>query len=209
MVTLGFFVVLPIVWQLPICFITAELATTFQVRFRSSRESCRCVGTCVEDSIAARQSTPFRRAAQCAYGVPPPKQKKRVPDPDGFVFLYAQQTPPRSTPGSSRVASLNAGPPRQHRVGIRSVRPPVGFHRRGLVLGHIFSRQRPVPAHHRRFYRANGHAALGVRVRLYCGAYMGGISGFGGEIIRVTMILSDNVHPCQSVFEHGNPASCV
>lgn len=33
MVTLGFFVVLPIVWQLPICFITAELATTFQVRF--------------------------------------------------------------------------------------------------------------------------------------------------------------------------------
>lgn len=31
MVTLGFFVVLPLVWQLPICFITAELTTTFQV----------------------------------------------------------------------------------------------------------------------------------------------------------------------------------
>lgn len=34
MVTLGFFVVLPLVWQLPICFITAELTTTFQVRKR-------------------------------------------------------------------------------------------------------------------------------------------------------------------------------
>ena len=32
MVTLGFFVILPLVWQLPICFITAELTTTFQVR---------------------------------------------------------------------------------------------------------------------------------------------------------------------------------
>ncbi|CAM9381740.1 unnamed protein product [Ectocarpus fasciculatus] len=30
MVTLGFFVILPLVWQLPICFITAELTTTFQ-----------------------------------------------------------------------------------------------------------------------------------------------------------------------------------
>lgn len=32
MVTLGFFVILPLVWQLPICFITAELTTTLQVR---------------------------------------------------------------------------------------------------------------------------------------------------------------------------------
>lgn len=31
MVTLGFFVILPLMWQLPICFITAELTTTFQV----------------------------------------------------------------------------------------------------------------------------------------------------------------------------------
>lgn len=38
MVTLGFFVILPLVWQLPICFITAELTTTFQViRLPSSR----------------------------------------------------------------------------------------------------------------------------------------------------------------------------
>lgn len=31
MVSLGFFVILPVMWQLPICFITAELTTTFQV----------------------------------------------------------------------------------------------------------------------------------------------------------------------------------
>ncbi|CAM9566562.1 unnamed protein product, partial [Hapterophycus canaliculatus] len=30
MVTIGFFVILPLMWQLPICFITAELTTTFQ-----------------------------------------------------------------------------------------------------------------------------------------------------------------------------------
>lgn len=32
MVSLGFFVILPLMWQLPICLITAELTTTFQVR---------------------------------------------------------------------------------------------------------------------------------------------------------------------------------
>lgn len=47
MVTIGFFVVLPLMWQLPICFITAELTTTFQVGVRTSIHPFDTVHTCL------------------------------------------------------------------------------------------------------------------------------------------------------------------
>lgn len=42
MVTLGFFVILPLFWQFPICLITAELTTTFQVRPATPTQLCAC-----------------------------------------------------------------------------------------------------------------------------------------------------------------------
>lgn len=64
MVTLGFFVILPLVWQLPICFVTAELTTTFQVR------NCASPGVVGSRYCCRRSANPSLRAMEKSVDVP-------------------------------------------------------------------------------------------------------------------------------------------